>query len=85
MNKLHSRRRMRAVRLGFLFPGLLLLAACGGGGGGGGTPPTTVGKALIWGTGTWGTNEWAAAAAPAQLEGDTVSSSSASNTLESDR
>ncbi|MFY9343634.1 MAG: hypothetical protein WAT39_14150 [Planctomycetota bacterium] len=61
----------------------LLLAACGGGGGGGGsTPPVTptpTSKALVWGTGIWGTNEWSATA-PARLEPDPTTTASPSST-----
>ena len=47
----------------------LSLAACGGGGGGGDTPPVQASPALVWGTGTWGVNQFAATAG-AELEGD---------------
>lgn len=57
----------------------LSLAACGGGGGGA-PPPATPGPApsaaLVWGAGTWGTNQWSAAAAPVLLETMTEPSSS---------
>ncbi len=45
-----------------------LLAACGGGGGGGSTPPVQS-RALVWGTSTWGSNNWSAPS-PLQLEPD---------------
>lgn len=52
---------------------LALLAACGGGGGGS-TPPVTPGtNALIWGSGTWGSQQWSATA-NAQLATETPAS-----------
>jgi hypothetical protein len=59
---------------------LALFAACGGGGGGGSPPPVTPSsKALIWGSGTWGSQQWSATA-NAQLATEAPASSSSNPT-----
>ncbi|MFT7536769.1 MAG: hypothetical protein ACI85K_002723 [Hyphomicrobiaceae bacterium] len=67
----HFRRnRSGAAQISLCTAVLLLVAACGGGGGGDAppvTPDPTPSKALVWGTGTWGSNQWSASSSPVEL------------------
>lgn len=74
--------RIRTARPS-LAMGLLLLAAACGGGGGGSNPPAQIGKALVWGSGTWGAQRWSATLPVTLAADDTPSSPSPSSTTSS--
>tara|TARA_R110002072_G_scaffold273219_2_gene433721 strand:- start:35670 stop:35933 length:264 start_codon:yes stop_codon:yes gene_type:complete len=63
---------------------VLVLTACGGGGGDDAPPAQPApANALVWGSGTWGTNQWSATAAPARIEPESSSTSLTASDLNS--